>query len=125
MAMTPKGPQRMLVVHNIVGASERVQVVEPKPFRKFAFGSLLAYADGVYERLFKRQMLFSSSLALPGGVAVYGKDQLQGIAVGEKYDSVMCHLVLDHGGVVTDDFFSTLRTDFLEAVGSLPNPVNR
>jgi tetratricopeptide (TPR) repeat protein len=112
----------MLVVHNIVGAGERLKVIEPKPYRKFAFGSLLAYADGVYERAYEQRLL-SSSLALPGDLAVYGKDQLQGIAVGERYDSVVCHLVLDHGGVVTEDFFSTLRADFLKAGGRLLNPV--
>lgn len=113
----------MLVVHNIATAGERVGVIEPKPFRKFAFGSLLHYADGVEERLFKQKTLLSSSLALPGDVPVYGKDQLQGIAVGDKFDSIVCHLVLDHGGVVTDDFFSTLRTDFLRPDGRLLNPV--
>ena len=113
----------MLVVHNIVGSSERVGVIEPKAFRKFAFGSLLHYADGVEESLFKQKTLVSSCLALPGDVPVYGKAELQGIAVGDKYDAIVCHLVLDHGGVVTDDFFSTLRTDFLEADGRLLNPV--
>jgi tetratricopeptide (TPR) repeat protein len=113
----------MLVVHNIVGASDRVRAIEQKPFRKFAFGSLLAYAEGVDERVFKQRTLLSSSLALPGGAPVYAKDQLEGIAVGDKYDSIVCHLVLDHGGVVTDDFFATLRTDYLESGGRLLNAV--
>lgn len=113
----------MLVVHNIVGASDRVGVIEPKPFRKFAFGSLLAHADDVAKRLGGARMLLSESLALPGGVPLYGSDQLQGISVSERYDSVMCHLVLDHGGVLTEDFFATLRAEFLKPEGILLNPV--
>ena len=113
---------RMLVVHNIPSASDPVRTIELKPFRKFAFGSLLAYGDNVEERLSKERMQ-CSSLALPGGVAVYGKAQLQGIEVGEKYGSILCHLVLDHGGVVADDFFSALRADFLASDGTLLNPV--
>jgi glycosyltransferase involved in cell wall biosynthesis len=65
----------------------------------------------------------SHSLALPGDVAVYDQDQLQGIEVAEKYDSVMCHLVLDHGGVVAEGFFSALRAGFLHPGGLLLNPV--
>ena len=113
----------MLVVHNIVGSNDRVQAIEAKPYRKFAFGSLLAYADDVAKRAGGDAMLVSDSLALPGDVAVYGKEQLQGVSVGEKYDSVMCHLILDHGGVVAEDFFSTLREALLKPGGILLNPV--
>jgi hypothetical protein len=121
-AMT--GPaHRMLVVHNIVGKADRVREIEPKPFRKFAFGSLLAYADEVSKRTNREPALRSDSLALPGGVAAYGRELLAGISVDEKYDSIMCHLVLDHGGVVSDDFLSTLRADFLKPDGNLLNSV--
>jgi len=113
----------MLVVHNIVGSDDRVRVIERTPFRKFAFGSLLAYVDDVAKRGGQQRVLQSDSLALPGDVAVYQQDQLQGISVSEKYDSVMCHLVLDHGGVLNEDFFSTLRTDFLKTDGILLNSV--
>jgi hypothetical protein len=121
--MTTLEPHRMLVVANIVNAGDPVRAIQPKPFRKFAFGSLLGYADEVAKRVGQQRTLLSHSLMLPGGVAVYGKDQLQGISVAEPYDSVMCHLVLDHGGVLTDDFFSTLRADFLRQGGLLLNPV--
>jgi tetratricopeptide (TPR) repeat protein len=113
----------MLVIHNDAGSGGRMQTIEPKPFRRFAFGSLLGYADEVHERLFKRRMLQCSSLALPAGVQVYDSEQLRGIGVNEKYDSVMCHLVLDHGGVLIDDFFSALRADFLKPDGILLNAV--
>jgi len=114
---------RMLVVHNIVGKADRVREIEPKPFRKFAFGSLLAYADEAAKRANREAWLRSESLALPGGCAVYGKEQLAGISVAEKYDSIMCHLVLDHGGVLNDEFLSTLRAEFLEPGGILLNSV--
>ncbi|MBN1611229.1 MAG: hypothetical protein JW940_31645 [Polyangiaceae bacterium] len=116
-------PHRMLVVHNLVGAGDGVQTIESKPFRRFAFGSLLAYADDVAKRIGQQRLLQSHSLALPGALSVYGEDQLQGIPVGEKYDSVVCHLVLDHGGVLTEGFFSTLRAQFLKTGGILLNPV--
>jgi hypothetical protein len=121
--MAKNYPHRMLVVHNVVKPGERLQVIEPKPFRSFAFGSLLAYANDVSERTLKRNILLSHSLALPAGVPLYGREQLQGIALDARYDSVLCHLVLDHGGVVGDDFFSALRADFLETDGILLNPV--
>jgi hypothetical protein len=114
----------MLVVHNLVGANEREHVIQAKPFRKFAFGSLLVYADEVAKGLGKQRLLLSESLPLPGDIAVYGKDQLQAVTVAEKYDSVMCHLVLDHGGVLAEDFFATLRADFLVPGGILLNPVH-
>jgi hypothetical protein len=113
----------MLVVNNIVTTSDRLRTIEPKPFRKFSFGSILAHADEVTKRIGSEPLLVSHSLVLPSNVATYDKAQLQGIAVGEKYDSVMCHLVLDHGGVLTDDFFATLRADFLKPGGTLLNPV--
>lgn len=113
----------MLVVHNVAGATGVARAVEPKPFRSFAFGSLLAYADEVAKRGGGQPLLVSESLALPADVLAYGKEQLEGIAVAEKYDSVMCHLVLDHGGVLTEDFFSTLRKSFLKTDGVLLNPV--
>jgi hypothetical protein len=113
----------MLVVHNDAGSGGQIRMIEPKPYRRFAFGTLLSYADEVYERLFKQKMLACSSLLLPGGAETYSKNHLQGVAVGEKYDSVICHLVLDAGGVLTDDFFSTLRADFLKKDGVLLNPV--
>jgi hypothetical protein len=121
--MTTNPAHRMLVVHNIASTGERVLAIEAKPFRKFGFGSLLAYADEVAKRLGEERLLLSDSLALPAGVASYGREELQGIAVGEKYDSVVCHLVLDHGGVLAEDFFSTLRAEFLKADGALLNPV--
>lgn len=113
----------MLVVHNIVGASDRVQIIEQKPYRKFAFGHLLGYADDVAKQSGRQRMLLSDSLALPANLDVYDKDLLEGIEVGEKYDSVMCHLLLDHGGVVASDFHALLRSDFLLAGGLLLNPV--
>lgn len=115
----------MLVVHNDPGSGGQLQVVESKPFRRYAFGSLLAYMDEVHQRLFKQQKILCNSLALPGGVAAYGQEHLQGIARSdsEKYDSVMCHLILDHGGVLTDDFFATLRAEFLKPDGILLNQV--
>jgi len=121
--MTTNLPHRMLVVDNIVTPSDRMRAIDPKPFRKFAFGSLLAYADEVAKRTGKQPMLESNSLTLPAGVSTYDTAQLEGIAVAEKYDSVVCHLVLDHGGVVADDFFATLRADFLKPGGILLNPV--
>ncbi|HYQ17331.1 MAG TPA: hypothetical protein VEQ58_16275 [Polyangiaceae bacterium] len=121
--MTTNQPHRMLVVHNIPSGDDRLRVIEPRPFRKFSFGSLLAYADEVAQRAGRRQMLLSDSLALPGDVAVYGKDLLQGVAVTEKYDSIMCHFVLDEGGVLVDDLFAALRADFLVQGGLLLNPV--
>jgi len=121
--MTTQKPHRMLVVHNIVGAGDPLRTIATKPFRSFAFGSLLAYADEVANRLGQERLLASESLALPGGVPRYGQEQLEGIAVAEKYDSVTCHLVLDHGGVVSDDFFSALRANFLVAGGTLLNAV--
>ena len=121
--MTTNHPHRMLVVHNIVGGTDRLQAIEAKPFRKFAFGSLLAYADEVESRLGAERMLASDSLALPGDVPLYGPELLQGIAVGEKYDSIVCHLVLDHGGVVVEQFFAALRADFLSPRGTLLNAV--
>jgi hypothetical protein len=121
--MTVNQPHRMLVVHNLPGTGEHVRVIDAKPYRKFAFGSLLAYVVDVAKRIGKEGMLQSSSLALPEGVAVYGQEVLDGISVGEKYDSIMCHLVLDHGGVLTDEFFSRLRAEFLKPGGVLLNPV--
>jgi glycosyltransferase involved in cell wall biosynthesis len=113
----------MLVVHNVGGAGDRVRTLEAKPFRRFAFGSLLAYADEVAVRLGQERLLVTESLALPGDVSLYGQEQLEGIEVGETYDSIMCHLVLDHGGVVSDDFFTALRARFLAPGGSLLNAV--
>lgn len=113
----------MLVVHNDGGSGHRLGVIEPKPLRRFAFGSLLAYGDEVYGRVAGQRMLECSCLALPSGVSVYDKDQLRGILPPTKFDSVLCHLVLDHGGTMTDDFFETLRVDFLAPDGLLLNPV--
>ncbi|HEY3497377.1 MAG TPA: glycosyltransferase [Polyangiaceae bacterium] len=121
--MTGNRPHRMLVVHNMVGAGDPVRVVERKPFRKYAFGNLLAHADEVARGLGKRQLLSSDSLAVPSGLPVYGGAELQGIAVAEKYDSIVCHLVLDHGGVVGEDFFAVLRSELLAPGGSLLNAV--
>lgn len=114
---------RMLIVHNDAGSGQRVGVIEQKPFRRYAFGSLLAYADDVYARGHKARMLECSCLSLPGGVPVYTKEQLSGIACPQKFDSILCHLVLDHGGVLTDDFFGVLREEFLAPGGILLNPV--
>jgi len=116
-------PHRMLVVNNIVTPSDRMRAIDPKPFRKFAFGSLLAYVDEVAKRTGTGPPLLSDSLTLPADVSTYDERQLQGIAVPEKYDSVMCHLVLDHGGVVADAFFATLRADFLKPDGVVLNSV--
>jgi hypothetical protein len=113
----------MLVVHNIVGAGDRLRTIDPRPFRKFAFGSLLGYADDAAKRAGKPLPLVSDCLALPGDVAVYDARSLAGIGVDQKYDSVMCHLVLDHGGVLAEDFLSALREDFLREGGLLLNPV--
>jgi hypothetical protein len=121
--MTSRPSRRLLVVHNAPGPGDSIRTIEPKPFRRYAFGSLLGYADEVCERLFQRRLVHCSSLALPSGVQSYGKEQLQGIVVAEKYDAVMCHLVLDHGGVMVDDFFAALRDQFLTDDGVLMNPV--
>ncbi len=121
--MTTNQPHRMLVVHNVVGAGDRVRTLEAKPFRRFAFGSLLAYADEVAGRLGQERLLVSESLVLPRDVPLYGPEQLEGIAVVDRYDSVMCHLVLDHGGVVSEDFFAALRAGFLAPGGTLLNAV--
>jgi hypothetical protein len=121
--MTTHQRHRMLVVHNLVSTGDRVHIIDAKPFRKFAFGSLLAYADEVAKARGNERMLVSESLALPAGVPVYGKELLQGITVTEKYDSILCHLVLDHGGVADDDLFSALRADWLKPRGILLNPV--
>lgn len=107
----------------MVGTDDRVSAIEAKAFRKYSFGSLLDDADTVARSLGRPPFLVSESLPLPGGLPAYGREQLAGIAVAEKYDSVMCHLVLDHGGVLTDDFFATLRAEFLTANGVLLNPV--
>src|SRR5690606_3306152 len=114
---------RMLVIHNDAGSGGQLGRIEPKPFRRYAFGSLLGYVDEVHQRHFKQKLLQCDSLALPGRVAVYSADQLKETVVTEKYDSVMCHLVLDHGGILSDDFFSTLRKTFLKEQGILLNPV--
>jgi len=113
----------MLVVHNLANAGEQTQVITASPFRKFAFGSLLAYADEVARRVGAERMLESHSLLLPGGVAVYGTEQVEPIEATHKYDSIVCHLVLDHGGVVHEDFFAALRGKFLKPDGILINPV--
>lgn len=113
----------MLVIHNIVGAGDRLRTVDPRPFRKFAFGSLLGYADEAAKRAGRPAPLVSDCLALPGDVAVYDARALEGVAIDQKYDSVMCHLVLDHGGVLADDFLSAIRADFLRPGGQLLNPV--
>lgn len=113
----------MLVIHNDAGSGGRIGRIETKPFRRYAFGSLLNYVDEVHQRNFKQKLLECHSLALPGGVAVYDKEQLQQTVVNEKYDSVMCHLVLDHGGILSDDLFLILRKEFLKENGVLLNPV--
>jgi hypothetical protein len=113
----------MLVVHNLASGADQLRVIEAKPFRKYSFGSLLAYADEVAQRAGRPHMLVSDSLALPRDVAVYGAEQLRGVAVGAKYDSIFCHFVLDDGGVLVDDFFAALRADFLAPGGLLLNPV--
>ena len=121
--MTTNQPHRMLVVHNLVGPGERLGIVEPRPFRKYAFGNLLGHLDDAAKRSGKLASLVSDCLALPADLAVYDAAALQGVAVDQKYDSVMCHLVLDHGGVLGDDFLAALRADFLRPEGLLLNPV--
>jgi hypothetical protein len=121
--MTTNLPHRMLVVHNLVGAGDRVRTIDLRPFRKYAFGGLLGYADDAAKRANRPLPLTSECLALPGDIAVYDAARLEGLAVDHKYDSVMCHLVLDHGGVLADDFLSALRADFLKPGGLLLNPV--
>lgn len=113
----------MLVVHNTAGSGDRIGAIEAKPFRNFAFGSLLAFADAVYERLFQHKLLDCSCLALPSGASFYDRAALHGISSDEKFDSVMCHVVMDHGAVLTDDFVAELSEKFLKPGGRLLNPV--
>lgn len=113
----------MLVIHNDPGSGGRVGLIEPHPLRRYAFGSLLAYADQVHNQLFKEPMLVCHSLPLSSGVGSYDSGHLCDVAVKERYDSVMCHLILDHGGVVAEDFFAAVRSQLLKPAGVLLNPV--
>ncbi len=121
--MTTNQPHRMLVVHNLPGAGDRMRTVDPRAFRKYAFGNLLGHLEDTAKRAGQPSPLVSNCLALPGDIPLYDAAVLQGIAIDQKYDSVMCHLVLDHGGVLGDDFLAALRADFVRAGGLLLNPV--
>jgi tetratricopeptide (TPR) repeat protein len=113
----------MLVIHNDAVTGGRLRSIETRPFRRYAFGSLLAYAEEVHQRVFHQRLIQCHTLLLPGGVPSYGREQLANVLVGEKYDSVMCHLNLDHGGVLDDSFLSLAREMFLKENGRLLNPV--
>lgn len=116
-------PHRMLVVHNDPGTGGELRVIEARDFQRYAFGSLLSYACDVYERVFQQRIIRTSTLRLPGEVPVYERAQLSEVAVGERFDSVICHLNLDHGGVVNEEFLAELRERFLRPEGLLLNPV--
>lgn len=116
-------PHRMLVVHNDPGTGGELRTIEARDFQRYAFGSLLTYACEVYERVFQQRIIRTSTLRLPGEVPVYERAQLSEVSVGEHFDSVICHLNLDHGGVVTEEFLAELRERFLKPDGVLLNPV--
>lgn len=116
-------PHRMLVVHNDPGAGGELQAIEARDFQRSAFGSLLTCACEVYDRAFQQRIIRPSTLRLPREVPVYERAQLAEVPVGERFDSVLCHLSLDHGGVVTEEFLAELRERFLRPDGLLLNPV--